>query len=132
MSSEDLIEAVTKSQVFAGRDLQIAQLVADRILEGGEPCLPVFPIRVCSSILERWCKIEDHDVSCVMRHETVDVLGAERLHPLLHELANLRLIARFPVFLCHRSVLCSLDAAPSLSVIRVRADRRRTPSEAPR
>jgi hypothetical protein len=96
--SRNSIEAVTKSHVFAGSDFQVAQLVADRTLEGRKPCLPVFPISVCSLILERCRKIEDHDVACVMRHDSVNVLGAECLRPLLHESVNLRLIARFLVF----------------------------------
>jgi hypothetical protein len=45
--SRNSIEAVTKSHVFAGSDLQVAQLVADRTLEGGKPRLPVFSISVC-------------------------------------------------------------------------------------
>src|SRR5215472_18587521 len=45
---------------------------------GGKPRLPVFRVCVCSLILERWRQIEEHDVACVVRHDTIDVFGAQR------------------------------------------------------
>jgi len=110
--SSNPIETVAEGYVIARSDAPIANFVADRTLEGAEPCLPIFPIRVCTLILERWRKIEHHDVTCVMRHDSVNVLGADCLRPLLHEPANVRLIARFSVFLCHLSVLCSEERSP--------------------
>src|SRR5262249_40358474 len=94
-STSNSIEAVAEGHVITRSDAQVANLVPDRTSESWKPCFPVFSIRTCSPILERWREVECHAVRCVVGHDRVDVLGAERFRPTIYKLANLGLIACF-------------------------------------
>jgi hypothetical protein len=60
--------------------------------------------------LQRGREIECHDVCCVVRYDPVDVLGADCLRAMIHELANLRLIGRLFILYRHDGLLCSCGA----------------------
>src|SRR5438270_7782976 len=74
--SGDPVETMTKGQVSARSNAQVANLVADGTLEGGKPVSPVLSICRRSFVLQWRRDVEDENVLCVMGHESIEVLGA--------------------------------------------------------
>src|SRR5262245_32420059 len=81
--SSNSIKAMAEGYGITRSDVQVTNLVADRTSERREPHFPIFSILICSPIVERGREVEDHDVRCVLGHDSVDVLGADGLHPII-------------------------------------------------
>src|SRR6266576_6256790 len=60
--SSESIEAAAESHAIASRYGEVANLVANRTLERGEPIRPVLSVRDCSLILQRRREVEHQDV----------------------------------------------------------------------
>lgn len=87
----DAVEAVAEADVIAGRDAEIANLVVER-LEALEDVLPGSPVRTGADELQRRNDIECDEVGRVRRHDSVEVLGANRRHETVDQLPDRRFI----------------------------------------
>src|SRR5688572_22811607 len=82
--SSEPIEAVAEGHIIACADAQVAHLEANRTLEFVKTHLPEFSIRLCSYILQRGHDVKRQDVRRIVGHDSIYVLGADRLYPIIY------------------------------------------------
>src|SRR4029453_3087922 len=58
----DPVEAGAEGDIIAGRDVEIANVVADRALERSEPFLQTLPVSIRSTMKERGREIVEQDI----------------------------------------------------------------------
>src|SRR5438105_8670749 len=71
----DSDKSVTITQVIAGMDFQIADIIADGPLESGKPLFQILLER--HGALQRRRQVKSHRVGCEMRKHTVHVLFSD-------------------------------------------------------
>ena len=80
-SSADPFEAGGAGDIVACDDVHVAKLDLNWTFVLGEELLVVFPISVCSDVLERRHDVVRHHFRRVERHNPVNVVGAECFRP---------------------------------------------------
>jgi len=99
------VEAVGEGHVIAYRDGQVSNFIVDRTRERREHLFPLFPVCICSHVLQRGHDVERHEFGRVHGHNPIEVLRANRLDSTLYYPFDFGFLVFLVFFDCHHFLL---------------------------
>jgi hypothetical protein len=102
---------MTERHIIAGSDIKLANFEDSRVSKPSQEVLPGSPVLVDSSQLHRGWHIEQQDVECVVRKDSINISVTNRLSPRLYEFADLSFICRLVIAQVHVNLLATKNFA---------------------
>lgn len=92
-------EAIRKSHIAAGRDLEIVKIEVAHFDGIRLPFSPAFSVRLGSFVFHGWQDIENNRIACVVREYVIELPFPCRLGPPMEQISNLYFLLSWIV--CH-------------------------------